>query len=99
MSRARSIRLSLAVLASSLLLNVILVSCVAKAVLPPDPSGENNGGSGADPLDNAELLARFDSVMARLTQIEAKVDQQAAQLQQQADAETAQTAKIGRAHV
>ncbi len=94
MSRARSIRLSLAVLASSLLLNVILVSCAAKAVLPPDPSGENNGGSGADPLDNAELLARFDSVMARLTQIEAKVDQQAAQLQQQADAETAQTATL-----
>jgi hypothetical protein len=81
MSRSRSIRLSLAVLGSSLLLNVILVSCAAKAVLPPD---QGEGGGGA--VDNAELLARFDSVMARLTQIEAKVDQQAELLQQQGDA-------------
>lgn len=82
MSRSRSIRLSLAVLGSSLLLNVILVSCAAKAVLPPDQGGGDGGGA----VDNAELLARFDSVMARLTQIEAKVDQQAELLQQQGDA-------------
>jgi hypothetical protein len=85
MSRSRSIRLSLAVLGSSLLLNIILVSCAAKAVLPPD-QGDGGGGGGGGAVDNAELLARFDSVMARLTQIEAKVDQQAEQLQQQADA-------------
>lgn len=91
MSRSRSIRVSIAVLASSLLLNIILVSCAAKATLPQD-DGPGTGGSG---LDNAELLARFDSVMARLTQIEAKVDQQAELLNQQAAADAQQTLTIG----
>lgn len=66
MSVQRKVRVSLAVLASSLLLNVVLVSCAA----------ESTGPQGGDP----ELLARLDAVMTRLTSIEAKLDAQAGTL-------------------
>ncbi len=60
MSVRRSLTMTASLLAGSLLLNVLLVSCAA----------ESTGPAGAD----TEILQRLDAVTARLAAIEAKLD-------------------------
>jgi hypothetical protein len=63
MSTTKKTHASLAVLAASLLLNFVLVSCAAESTAPPQAMDQ-------------EVLARLDAVMTRLTAIEAKLDVQ-----------------------
>lgn len=63
MSTPRKAQASVAVLAASLLLNFVLVSCAAESTAPPAAADQ-------------EVLAKLDAVMARLTAIEAKLDEQ-----------------------
>jgi hypothetical protein len=65
-------RVSVVVLALSLVLNFILVSCAAEATAP-------------QPADNTEVLAKLDAVMARLTAIEGKFDPQTTALNNRID--------------
>lgn len=63
MSSPKKAQVSIAVLAASLLLNFVLVSCAAESTAPPQAVDQ-------------EVIARLDAVMARLTAIEAKLDVQ-----------------------
>lgn len=64
MPRVRPLRYSLAVLVSSLLLNVLFVSCAADQATGPRSEA------------NEEILAKLDAVLARLATLEATLDSQ-----------------------
>lgn len=82
MSVRRQVRFSLAILASSLLLNVLLVSCAAESPTGPP--------AAIDP----ELLAKLDAVTARLAAIEAKLDVQTDTLKRRFDTLAAKVALV-----
>lgn len=80
MPRVRPLRYSLAILASSLLLNVLFVSCAADEAMGPQSNA------------NEEVLAKLDAVLARLTTLEAAV---AAQRDTITDRFDTLTARVG----
>jgi len=82
MSSLRPVRVSLAVLAASLLLNVLLVSCAA------DPTGLSQG-------DLAEVVARLEAMTARLDSIERKLDRHREEFTVRTDSITAKIVAVG----
>lgn len=83
MPRVRPLRYSVAILVSSLLLNVLFVSCAADQATGPRSEV------------NEEVLAKLDAVLARLTTIEAALAEQTDTLTDRLDTLTARVGTGG----